>query len=145
MLVSEFTDRVGYEPTPAEYAQIEREYMEFDGDKDAFCRRWKRENPTKAGELWRLRKLMRVREREDQSLMTWLVKRAKVFADDPQCDLDFMRMDEYNYLCKKAKVSRERAAEFFREFINYTVMLACWKPYVRKYFHTMYQVTIQNF
>ena len=52
MLVSEFIDRTGYQPTAEEYAQIEREYYHFKGDKDAYCRAWAKANPTKAGTLW---------------------------------------------------------------------------------------------
>ena len=51
MLLSEFVDRVGYQPTAEEYAEIEQAYYVFDGDKDAFCRAWSRANPHKAGKL----------------------------------------------------------------------------------------------
>ena len=37
MMMQEFTDRTGFEPTLEEYAEIENAYYEFDGDKDAFC------------------------------------------------------------------------------------------------------------
>ena len=36
-MLSEFTKRTGFEPTPDEYEQIEAAYYDFDGDKDAFC------------------------------------------------------------------------------------------------------------
>ena len=52
MLVSEFIDRVGYQPSAEEYAEIERAYMRFSGDKDAFCKAWAKANPHKAGTLW---------------------------------------------------------------------------------------------
>ena len=52
MLVSEFIDRVGYQPTADEYAEIEQAYYVFDGDKDAFCKAWSKANPHKAGKLW---------------------------------------------------------------------------------------------
>lgn len=45
MLLSEFIDRTGVMPSAEEYARIEAEYYEFNGDKDAFCRAWKRANP----------------------------------------------------------------------------------------------------
>lgn len=45
MMLSEFAERTGVTPTAEEYARIEAEYYEFDGDKDAFCRAWKRANP----------------------------------------------------------------------------------------------------
>lgn len=37
MMLSEFVERTGFEPMPAEYAKIEEAYCKFDGDKDAFC------------------------------------------------------------------------------------------------------------
>ena len=52
MLVSEFIDRTGYQPTADEYAEIEQAYYVFDGDKDAFCRAWCKANPHKTGKLW---------------------------------------------------------------------------------------------
>lgn len=52
MLVSEFIDRTGYQPTAEEYAAIEHEYYHFKGDKDAYCRAWCKANPSKAGTLW---------------------------------------------------------------------------------------------
>lgn len=41
MLKSEFVQRTGFIPSDQEYHYIEEAYYEFDGDKDAFCRRWK--------------------------------------------------------------------------------------------------------
>lgn len=38
MMMSEFIERTGFEPTPDEYEQIESAYYDFDGDKDAFCK-----------------------------------------------------------------------------------------------------------
>ncbi len=38
MMLSEFVERTGFEPTPAEYAKIEEAYCNFNGDKDAFCK-----------------------------------------------------------------------------------------------------------
>lgn len=38
MTLSEFVERTGFEPMPAEYAKIEEAYCNFNGDKDAFCK-----------------------------------------------------------------------------------------------------------
>lgn len=38
MMMSEFIERTGFQPMPQEYAKIEEAYYNFDGDKDAFCR-----------------------------------------------------------------------------------------------------------
>lgn len=40
MMRSEFIERTGFEPTAAEYEQIEQEYMGTDIDKDQFCKQW---------------------------------------------------------------------------------------------------------
>lgn len=42
MMMSEFIERVGFEPTVAEYQEIEAEYMGCDVDKDKFCKDWKK-------------------------------------------------------------------------------------------------------
>lgn len=38
MMMSEFIERTGFQPTASEYAKIEDAYYNFDGDKDAFCK-----------------------------------------------------------------------------------------------------------
>lgn len=38
MMMSEFTERTGINPTSEEYSVIEEMYYEFDGDKNAFCK-----------------------------------------------------------------------------------------------------------
>lgn len=41
MMISEFIERTGFEPTAAEYEKIEDAYYNFDGNKDEFCKVWK--------------------------------------------------------------------------------------------------------
>ena len=43
MMMSEFIERTGYEPTYEEYHHIEESYYEFDGNKDEFCKQWKKD------------------------------------------------------------------------------------------------------
>lgn len=43
MNIKEFTERTGFYPTYEHYKFIEKSYMNFDGDKDAFCKAF-REN-----------------------------------------------------------------------------------------------------
>ena len=43
MTIKEFTERTGFYPTYEHYKFIEKSYMDFDGDKDAFCKAF-REN-----------------------------------------------------------------------------------------------------
>ena len=42
MMIEEFEQRTGFYPTMQQYAAIERAYMDFDGDKDAFCKAYKK-------------------------------------------------------------------------------------------------------
>ncbi len=42
MMLEEFEQRTGFYPTLVQYAAIERAYMDFDGDKDAFCKAYKK-------------------------------------------------------------------------------------------------------
>lgn len=38
MTIKEFIERTGFYPTYEHYKFIEKSYMDFDGDKDAFCK-----------------------------------------------------------------------------------------------------------
>lgn len=40
MMMSEFTERTGFEPTYEEYAEIEEDYYHFSGNKDEFCKQF---------------------------------------------------------------------------------------------------------
>ncbi len=60
MMKSEFIERVGFEPTEAEYADIEAEYIGTDIDKDQFCKEWKKNGG--------VQRLMRLRARRIEEL-----------------------------------------------------------------------------
>lgn len=72
MMKSEFIERVGFEPTAAEYADIEAEYMGTDVDKDRFCKEWKKNGG--------VQRLMRLRARRIEEL------EAEIAAKDRQYD-----------------------------------------------------------
>ena len=80
MMKSEFTERTGFEPTEAEYREIEAEYMGCDIDKDEFCKTWKKQGG--------IQRLMRLRARRIEELEAELVKKN-----------DYDRMDAQ--YCKK--------------------------------------------
>lgn len=44
MLLEEFVQRTGFEPSQNDYCIIEQQYMKFEGDKDQFCEKWIKEN-----------------------------------------------------------------------------------------------------
>ena len=60
MMKSEFIERTGFEPTEAEYREIEAEYMGCDIDKDEFCKTWKKQGG--------IQRLMRLRARRIEEL-----------------------------------------------------------------------------
>lgn len=66
MVKSEFIERTGFEPTEAEYREIEAEYMGCDIDKDEFCKTWKKQGG--------IQRLMRLRARRIEELEAELVK-----------------------------------------------------------------------
>ena len=66
MMKSEFIERTGFEPTEAEYREIEAEYMGCDIDKDEFCKTWKKQGGNQ--------RLMRLRARRIEELEAELVK-----------------------------------------------------------------------
>lgn len=61
MMKSEFIERTGFEPTEAEYREIEAEYMGCDIDKDEFCKAWKKQGG--------IQRLMRLRARRIEELL----------------------------------------------------------------------------
>lgn len=66
MMKSELIERTGFEPTEAEYREIEAEYMGCDIDKDEFCKAWKKQGG--------IQRLMRLRARRIEELEAELVK-----------------------------------------------------------------------
>lgn len=104
MLISEFITRTGYQPTADEYAEIEREYMHSSSDKDAFCRAWKRVNPTKAGQIERARKKA---ERTEKVFQIALKEVRKYKGDDPWADTSLF--DVYDIMDRKRVTAEELA------------------------------------
>lgn len=104
MLLSEFITRTGYQPTADEYAEIENEYNNFNGDKDAFCRAWKRVNPTKAGQIERARK----KAAREEKVFNIVLKAVRAYkGDDPWGDT--LQFDAENII-EKYKVTAEELA-----------------------------------
>lgn len=107
MLLSEFIERTGYQPTASEYEEIEREYNNFNGDKDKFCRAWKKVNTTKAGQIERARKKI---EREEK-VFNIVLKAVRAYkGDDPW--LDTSLFDVYDITEKKKVTAAELATAF---------------------------------
>lgn len=76
MMKSEFIERTGFEPTEAEYRDIEAEYMGCDIDKDEFCKQWKKQGGG-------IQRMMRLRARRIEELESQLAAEKR----------DYERMD----------------------------------------------------
>ena len=74
MMMSEFIDRTGFEPTASEYAKIEEAYYDFCGDKDAFCKAFVKDGGA--------RKLCKARAAEIDRLNSLLLESARQYKKD---------------------------------------------------------------
>lgn len=92
MMKSEFIERTGFEPTEAEYREIEAEYMGCDIDKDEFCKTWKKQGG--------IQRLMRLRARRIEELEAELIKEKN----------DYDRMDT-QYCEKINRLNDEKNSE----------------------------------
>lgn len=90
MMRSEFIERTKFEPTAAEYEEIENEYMGTDLDKDAFCKLWKKQGGAE--------RLMRLRARRIEELEAEIAKKDKEYDERVSED-----SKEYNKLVNSHK------------------------------------------
>lgn len=103
MMKSEFIERVGFEPTAAEYAEIEAEYMGTDIDKDQFCKEWKKNGG--------VQRLMRLRARRIEEL------EAQVAMKDRQYEeMDARHCRSFNELNDRMK---KKVAELEEKVVAY--------------------------
>lgn len=121
MLVSEFIERTGYQPTEREYEEIEREYMHSSHDKDAFCRLWRRANPEKAGQIQRQEKAQKRREKVEKIVL----KEIQAYKGGDPC-AETSIYDIYDIIDRRNITARElltAASEI--EKIGHTIGLTC--------------------
>lgn len=75
MMISEFIERTGFEPTQEEYWEIEEQYYEYAGDKDAFCKQWV-EN--KGPEKLQRKRILRIEDLKGQLAALTAEKEAEI-------------------------------------------------------------------
>lgn len=100
MMMSEFIERTGFEPTEEEYRSIEEEYMGGSDDKDTFCKNWKKNGGIQR--LTRARKAkienlechVRVLEREKEYIINERNKLRNVFNDTKKMVNDLEKENE---------------------------------------------------
>ena len=94
MMKSEFVERVGFEPTAAEYEEIEAEYMGTDIDKDQFCKEWKRNGGVqrlmrrRARRIKELEAEVAMKERQFDEMDIRYCKRINQLQADMKCKLN---------------------------------------------------------
>lgn len=88
MMMSEFIDRTGFEPTAKEYAKIEEAYYDFDGDKDAFCKAFVKDGGA--------RKLCKARAAEIDRLNSLLLESERQCKKDMLCGRSCGRRSPYH-------------------------------------------------
>ena len=99
MMMSEFIDRTGFEPTAKEYAKIEEAYYDFDGDKDAFCKAFVKERgarklcKARAAEIDRLNSLLLESERQYKKDMADREKRIDELTAELDRELEWKPSD----------------------------------------------------
>ena len=119
MMKSEFIERTGFEPTEAEYREIEAEYMGCDIGKDEFCKTWKKQGG--------VQRLMRLRARRIEELEAELASEKNVYIKMDSQHRDTIREleekvaeceGELNHMNAQMGLERHAAAEENRALAN---------------------------
>ena len=99
MMKSEFMDRTGFEPTEAEYRDIEAEYMGCDIDKDEFCKQWKKQGGIqrmmrlRARRIEELESQLAAEKRDYERMDTQYCERINRLNDEKNSELDILKHD----------------------------------------------------
>ena len=128
MMMSEFIDRTGFEPTAKEYAKIEETYYDFDGDKDAFCKAFVKDGgarklcKARAAEIDRLNSLLLESERQYKKDMADREKRIDELTAELDRELEWkpsdgagtnMSQNDYAHLADCGKTMTDEEAKAF--------------------------------
>ena len=136
MMISEFIERTGFEPTAKEYATIEEAYYDFDGDKDAFCKAFVKDGgawklcKARAAEIDRLNSLLLESERQSKKDIADREKRIDELTAKLDQELEWKpaigigtNMDQYSYeiLTRSArKLTDQQARELIAEACGFS-------------------------
>ena len=84
MLIQEFTQRTGYQPTENEFEAIHKIYMATDDDKTTFCINWKRINSRLV--RWQKKAIAAKNQRLEELWAEYnkLVEKRNIMMRDPQ-------------------------------------------------------------
>lgn len=128
MMMSEFVERTGFQPTADEYDQIESAYYAFDGDKDAFCKAFVEQGgemkiyKARANEIARLRSQMLEIEKEHKKEVADRDRRINELTAELDRELEWkpsdgagtnMEQKRYEELAKYGKAMTDEEAKAF--------------------------------
>lgn len=131
MMISEFIERTGFEPTASEYAKIEKAYYDFNGNKDEFCKAFvknggeKKIYKARAEEIAQLKSQLVEMEKQHKSEMEAREKQITELNADLDRELEWkpcdgsgtnMTQERYEHLANCGQVmSDEEAKEFIAD------------------------------
>lgn len=128
MMISEFIDRTGFEPTAKEYAKIEDAYYDFNGDKDTFCKAFVKNGGAKkickarAAEIERLNSLLMETEKQykqdisdrDRRIDQLTAELDREFEWKPAANTGTnMEQDHYEHLARSGRKMTDEEAKAF--------------------------------
>lgn len=128
MMMSEFVERTGFEPTCEEYAEIEEAYYNFFGSKDEFCKQFVENDGVKKVCDNRVQRINRLKSKiveMEKDFMQTLQQRAQEIARltvSLDCELEWkpyecqqnVKQEEYNRLqndCSTREMTDSEAVE----------------------------------
>ncbi|MEH2932166.1 hypothetical protein VSQ48_20130 [Candidatus Ventrimonas sp. KK005] len=109
MLREEFEQRTGFFPTLEEYKIIERYYLDFSGDKDIFCKAYKKNEEWLAEKIQKEADMQAIKERlrMEHVIEEYEAKIARLNADlereqewRPYVDTDLVSEEDYQELAR---------------------------------------------
>ena len=119
MMLEEFEKRTGFYPTLVQYEAIERAYMDFDGDKDAFCKAYKKNADGIAERIQR-----------EVNMATFKAQNAQA-AELTRRDVEIDRLN--SKILEMDKAAKKDGEEYERRLADLQAQLDReleWKPYV---------------
>lgn len=137
MMMHEFTERTGFQPTADEYEQIEQAYYLFDGDKNAFCKAFVENGgeakiyKARAEEIERLRSQMVEIEKENRKALADRDRRIASLEAELDMELEWkpcttagtnMEQARYEHLASSGRtMTDQEAKEFIADECGFSV------------------------
>ena len=128
MMISEFIERTGFEPTASEYAKIEKAYYDFNGNKDEFCKAFvknggeKKIYKARAEEIAQLKSQLVEMEKQHKTEMEAREKQINDLTAELDRELEWkpstgtgtnMSQSDYDHLANCGKLMTDEEAKAF--------------------------------